>query len=386
MPGVGWYPTGVHAPRRSVVFAAAAFCVAAWAGCSAPSSGTEVIKTDQAAATARAGYCRSTTCPAPKDFPLGGLCEPEGWPQTCGAQGVRDVPLWWRSGCLGWSLQKDGGKHVSFDAALAALQGGFAAWTARHCSTDGQGSSLPSIDARYLGPVTCDRLGYNKVAANQNVILFRDDSWPHQDKPENLLPDGTSPTIALTTVTFDTQTGEIFDADMELNSGQHKVIPLTPSDTPDENTFDLQTVVTHEIGHIFGIAHAPAKASIMYLQDEGHDIRKRTIGLEDIAAICAVYPPDGTRPVDVSVAATGRVAMTSCDPTPRHGFTSDCKDDPPAASRGCAVVARGERARGKDDAHTALVLCGLVLAARGLRRRARITSVRGDEGRDARPR
>ncbi len=323
--------------RRPFVFAGVAACALAWAGCSSSSGGNEVIKTDQAAATAGAGFCRSTTCPAPKNFPVNGFCEPEGWPQTCGAAGVRDVPLWWRSGCVGWSLQKDGGRHVSFDEARAALESGFEAWTARACATNGQGTSHPSIDARYLGPVACDRNGYNKVAANQNIIVFHDDAWPHHEKADDLLPDGTSPTIALTTVTFDPDTGEIFDADMELNSGQHKIVPLTDQDVLDGNTFDLQSVVTHEIGHIFGIAHAPSKASVMFLSDEGHDIRKRTIGLEDVAAICAIYPPDGTRTVDVSVAATGHVGSTACDPTPRHGFTSECQSDPPV-KRGCAAA------------------------------------------------
>jgi MYXO-CTERM domain-containing protein len=344
-------------PASAVVCA----CAALWAGCSSPSSG-EVIKTDQAAATSNAGFCRSTTCPAPANFPQNGLCEPPDWPQVCGAAKVRDVPLWWRSGCIGWSLQKDGGKHVAFDEALGALSAGFEAWTSRSCPTSGQGGSRPSIDARYLGPVACGGIGYNKVAPNQNVIVFRDDGWPHPPKtPDDLAPDGTSRTIALTTVTFDSDTGEIFDADMELNTKDHKVIPVTDGTVLDDNTFDLQAVLTHEIGHIFGIAHAPSKASVMYAQDEGHDLRKRTIGLEDIDAICEVYPPDGTRPVDMSVASTGRVGMTACDPTPRHGFTSDCQADPP--SGGCSVSSPARGGDGTGGGAGWLVL-GAALALR----------------------
>jgi MYXO-CTERM domain-containing protein len=356
-------PGGMRARRWSVPVSVAA-CAFAWAGC-APDPPGENFKTDQAAATSNAGFCRSTTCPVPANFPQGGLCEPQDWPQTCAKANVRDVPLWWRSGCFGWSLQKDGGKHISFDEALAALQAGFDAWAARSCPTSGQGGSHPSIDARYFGPVACGSIGYNKVAANQNVIVFRDDGWPHPAKtPDELLPDGTSPTIALTTVTFDTDTGEIFDADMELNTGQHQIIPVTDGTVLDGNTFDLQAVVTHEIGHMFGIAHAPSKASVMFLSDEGHDVRKRTIGLEDIEAICTVYPPDGTRPVDVSVAATGKVGMTACDPTPRHGFTPDCQSDPPA--KACAA-SPGDAGRGAG----AWALAGaLAFGARRRRRRS----------------
>jgi hypothetical protein len=199
-------------------------------------------------------------------------------------------------------------------------------------------------------PVVCGSVGYNKVAENQNVIAFRDDGWPHKQAKEDLLPDGRSPIIALTTVTYNTDTGEIFDADMELNSADHKIVPLLVTDTLDGDTFDLESVVTHEIGHMFGIAHAPSKASVMFANDEGHDLRKRTIGLSDIMAICAVYPPDGAPAVDVVVDPSGRVPGTACDPTPRHGFTSDCQSDPP--QRGCssAPVEGGGGGRGGGGA------------------------------------
>ncbi len=351
--------------RHASVLACAALAALAWAGCSSP-SGSEKVDTTKAAASALGGYCRSTTCPAPKNFPQGGLCEPEGWPQTCGAQGVKDVPLFWRSGCLGWSLQKDGGHHISYDEAFDAVTAGFAAWTTRACRTDGTGGSHPSVDARYLGPAACDRIGYNKVAPNQNVIIFRDDGWPlHGQNPGDVSLDGTSPTIALTTVSFNPDTGEILDADIELNSSQHKIVRLTGDEVLDGNTFDLQSVLTHEIGHMLGLAHAPSKASVMFYEDEGHDIRKRTIGLDDMAAICDVYPPDGTRRVDVSVEATGRIAMSACDPTPRHGFTSACQSDPPAHCGAAPALGTG---RGRGEGW--LLVAGAVALAVKRRRRA----------------
>src|SRR5262245_10581763 len=106
-------------------FAFFALVAIVWAACS-PTKETEVVKTDQAAATAPGGYCRSTTCSPGKDFqPHDNMCEPPGWPQTCGEAGKRDLPLWWRSGCIGYSMQKDGGKHVSFDDAAHALSSAF---------------------------------------------------------------------------------------------------------------------------------------------------------------------------------------------------------------------------------------------------------------------
>ena len=60
-----------------------------------------------------------------------------------------------------------------------------------------------------MGPVECDRVKYNQDFGNQNVIVFRDDKWDKND---------SSNTLALTTVTFNPDTGEIYDADIELNT------------------------------------------------------------------------------------------------------------------------------------------------------------------------
>ena len=57
--------------------------------------------------------------------------------------------------------------------------------------------------------VACRRHEYNAGQGNANIILFHDEVWPYQ---------GTSNTLALTTLTFNTDTGEIYDADMEINA------------------------------------------------------------------------------------------------------------------------------------------------------------------------
>src|SRR5689334_23648589 len=46
---------------------------------------------------------------------------------------------------------------------------------------------------------------YNQNRGNTNLIVFRDDGWPYE---------GSSNTLALTTVTYNLDTGEIYDADM----------------------------------------------------------------------------------------------------------------------------------------------------------------------------
>jgi hypothetical protein len=339
-----------------------------WSGCSTPQD-AEVVQTDQAAATASAGFCRTTTCDLPDTFQVGenGLCEPPDWPQLCAAgkahsgKSLRDAPLWWRSGCIGYSLQKGSSDHVSFEVLAAATAASFQAWTGARCPLASNGEVHPSIDVRDLGPVDCPSRGYDRSGPNHNVIAFHDDAWPYTKEGSS----NVSITIALTTVMFNTETGEIYDADLELNSADHTIIPLTAGQTYDSNTFDLQSVLTHEIGHVFGLAHAPSPSSVMYAYDEGHDLEKRTLRPEDVAGICTIYPPDGTRSVDRTVDPSGFVARTACDPMPRRGMTTACEAyDPP---KSCNATGAANGARGGGE----LALIAATAAAIGARRRRR---------------
>src|SRR5690606_31560674 len=69
------------------------------------------------------------------------------------------------------------------------------------------------IDCSYMTPIfggftNEDRVGFNTYEDhNVNVITFRDDFWPH-----------TGNILALTSVTFERQTGVIVDADIEFNT------------------------------------------------------------------------------------------------------------------------------------------------------------------------
>jgi hypothetical protein len=234
--------------------------------------------------------------------------------------GGSDAPVWWRTSCVGFDLNAAGSKHVSFEAFQSAVTGAFAAWLFASCGSGP--SARPSIDVRDLGPIACASATYDKVGPNQNVIVFRDDAWPH--KPNNQPKGFRSPTIALTTVTFEPETGELYDADIELNSADYTLVPL---DTPpsDPYTFDLQTVLTHEIGHFFGLAHSPVDAAVMNATgDSASGSKKRTLTQNDIDGICSIYPADRTRNVSTLVDPSGQVAAGACDPTPRHGFSATC--------------------------------------------------------------
>src|SRR5687768_12943640 len=88
------------------------------------------------------------------------------------------------------------------------------------------------IDGRFRPEYNVD---FDVNKGNANVVIFHDDEWPHPTLEFAL---------ALTTVTYDAETGEIYDADIEINTFG---IEFTTSDT--DVAYDLLTTLQYETGH-----------------------------------------------------------------------------------------------------------------------------------------
>lgn len=246
-------------------------------------------------------FCRTTTVGVPPDFqPSIDQCWDKG------------KPLYWKNACTGYSLQENASRQVSFNDASDQMARAFSRWTGKSCPSDPQGTRV-SIDVRDVGPVQCTQVQYNKDSGNTNVIIFRDDAWPHAD-PTN--------TLGLTTVTYNPDTGEIYDADMEINSFSAKLSLVDPVPL---DGFDFGSIVTHEAGHFLGLAHSGDSHATMFAQYRPGSTAMRELAPDDVEGICAVYRPDGTR-----VTAAGSLLAEPCDPTPRRGLRSECR-----AAKGC---------------------------------------------------
>ncbi|MGH7269755.1 MAG: matrixin family metalloprotease, partial [Polyangiaceae bacterium] len=292
--------------------------------------------------------------PLPADFSPGpGACVPADFASYCQSltPPVAAVPLWWRNACASYDLQEDASTQVPYAVADRIAAEAFAAWSEATCAPGGR-VSIAVVD---LGPVSCDLVNYNTSGGNQHVIVFRDKVWPY--------PNDINNTLGLTTVTFDRDTGEIYDADTEINATK----PLAVSDPVPSDGYDLRSIMTHEAGHFLGLAHTYDPAATMYAQYTPGSISKRVLESDDVAGICSIYPPGGVRAVAASVAAGGHVAEDACDPTPRHGFLSSCSA--PSVSGGCAVGRPGSTRSTRDSG----IACGfgLLLAASAAARRRR---------------
>lgn len=272
-----------------------------------------------------AAYCRTSSC----EDGQGALCTPAS-PKDCGC------PLYWPTSCVGYSVQRDASDQVTLDDTRAIVAEAFQTWTSAECAGNPVGLTVED-----LGVVSCDAVTYDAKTKNANVIMFRDDSWPY---------DGSA-ALALTTVTYVLETGEIRDADMEINSAD---ATLTTSDT--DVDVDLLSIVTHEVGHFLGLAHTPDTSATMFQDYPPKSITLRTLESDDIAGICAVYPPGNT---------------TVCDSTPVNGLGDTCAE-PAAVEEGCCAVKPGAPQDRGGVAATAALVCGLAVAVRR-KRRARST-------------
>jgi hypothetical protein len=301
-------------------------------------------------------FCRTTTCPLPANFsPSIDSCYPPDFAAQCATLNppAKVLPLWWRNACVSYDVQQDASVGIPYNTAASIIDGAFAKWTGTMCTTPVAG--LVSISAKNLGPVACTEVNYNSDGPNQHVIVFRDDSWPYSD---------VNSTLGLTTMTFDRDTGEIFDADTEINGTRHPSIG---------GMYDFESIVTHEMGHFLGMAHSGDSSATMYATYAPFSTTMRTLAPDDEKGICSIYLADETRAVDPSVIPSGSLPADPCDATPRHGFTSQCH---PSTQHACALG----WAEPPDRPWSGLVYAGSTAAMLGLARRRRAR-----RGRDLRP-
>ncbi len=294
-----------------------------------PAAAASLLVTLAVAVDAHA-FCRTTTVQIDPGF-----VPTQATP--CWDQGL---PLYWKNACVGYSIQQDASKQVSFNDAQTGMETAFSQWTSAACPSTTSSTEV-SVAVRFLGGVACHKVEYNQSGGNANIIMFDDSAWPYSD---------ANNTLGLTTVTYNINTGELYDADMELNTAQQT---LTVNGDVPADGFDFLSIVTHESGHFLGMAHSQDQNATMFAHYTQGATSMRNLTADDIQGICTIYPADGTR-----TTANGPLAEVTCDPTPRHGYSGTC------GGGGCSVsmVPRGDWGFGA-------LLGGVTLLVRSSRRR-----------------
>jgi hypothetical protein len=249
--------------------------------------------------------------------------------------------LYWASSVVSFDVQQDGSKRqdISADQLSTVVTNAFQRWVNAVCD-DG---NHPSISLANFGKVECAKPEYNKTQPNQNVITFHDGEWPYKNTGAE--------TLALTTVFFNPDTGEIYDANIELNSyDANFVIGASHADADHD---DLNAVLTHEIGHFLGLSHSSVGDATMY---QSYQLGMTTLEDDDVAAICASLPHD-------------RVPADPGTPPglPRHGFSRECGKPDTSC---CASTIGGNTPASGPLALWAFGLGLVAWCGRGLRKRS----------------
>ncbi len=244
--------------------------------------------------------------------------------------------LWWKARQIGYRVNDfsvNGADQVCAQAPSSAaaivhpqVTASFTTWT----QAGAPGAVCTDLQLHFLGPDPSTNTGND----GKNLVIWRRgqcsntaivpgndpcidahgcadkyNCWDHSDPG----------VIALTTTSYATATGEIVDADMELDAWYPPgastgtgtngfyftcVDPPATQGCSDGQTncieIDVRNTVTHEAGHVIGLGHTcpsattcpnpAAAAAVMAPTATAGETSKRVLTADDIAGVCAIYP------------------------------------------------------------------------------------------------
>ncbi len=220
------------------------------------------------------------------------------------------VPLWWRNPCVTMEIFLGAPPPaMTADQYFNASQMAAQAWS--HSSVACTGLSLAiQRESAATAAVGLD---------GKNVIVFIQDSWcKNSDATDG--PCYPQNALAVTSDFKNDTTGEIGDADIEFNAVYVTWADLVTNPTlASSTTADFQNTLTHELGHVIGLAH-PCYSSndgtpilkdnngndeltcgaanlplsvteaTMYPSVPMNDTQRRTLSPDDQQAVCDIYP------------------------------------------------------------------------------------------------
>jgi MYXO-CTERM domain-containing protein len=276
------------------------------------------------------------------------------------------VYLYWSSSCETVTIYLNGFTDMTSDEVAKSIGAAAAAWGPDQvtCPSPSGGHPYFQIIPQLSTGGSVPEVSANPKQDGKNSIIFVTSNWEGATNASN-------EAFAVTNV-FREPSGKIVEADIVINadplSMPSPLANLDPGVAPPlhgQARVDLQTVLTHEFGHFLGLAHPcvldsgsgsdsddePTNApsctgadstlvqAVMYPIIDSESITKRVLTPDDIAGVCAIYPP-------------------SADP---HSCTENTPDD------GCGCTAAGS---GRAAA-LAPALAALALVFSGRRRRRR---------------
>jgi Matrixin/IPT/TIG domain len=197
-----------------------------------------------------------------------------------------NTPVWTSMPVPFW-INQMGSPQIANSSEFAAVQAAFQTW---------QNVGTASISFQYMGATPVSTVGQDGL----NVITFVDDTVP-------LGSDTVASTFSFFTIDG-TGSLVIQEADIALSTA------VSFSTSGDPGKYDLQSVLTHEIGHFLGLDHSALVSSVMTPYGRVGQLDQRTLTYDDIAGVTQLYPNSS------AIASFGSISGTIlAGPTPVFG-------------------------------------------------------------------
>jgi hypothetical protein len=198
--------------------------------------------------------------------------------------GSQGVPRRWNLGAfegggVPWVLSSVVGQNVTGDRApLDVVSAAFAAWQA--------------VDSSAIGFSFRGTVAQRNRDSRDRVNLFALGSQ------ESL---GTG-VLAATFLTSN-DAGELLDVDIVFSGN----VPFSTSGASDPGRYDLQSVATHEVGHLLGLEHTGLSRATMAPFTDRADVHQRSVARDDATGATVLYPAGGV--LGTTGALAGRVTQ-----------------------------------------------------------------------------
>ena len=193
--------------------------------------------------------------------------------------------LFWQNRNITYWVNRAGSADVSLKETLGAIKRASFAWSSPSC-TDLR-FTYGGLEAAQKTNLT---IAEAEAPDKKNLIVWHEAQWPPPDATDKSI---TKDMAAVTTVIYDATTGVIVDADVDLNGYNFF---WTTTDDGTKAATDIENTITHELGHLLGLAHSPEPEATMFANTSQGDLKKRTLEQDDIAGVCFIYPFDTTTP------------------------------------------------------------------------------------------
>lgn len=222
-----------------------------------------------------------------------------------------DRPVYWASGCVFVTYDDEGLPNTDGQAEFDAMDRVFETWRQATAQCSYVEFVLEGRESREVG------------IDSTNVIKFRNDRWctpATTDSPEEC---HAAEAMGLTTVSYliradSPRHGVIVDADIEINAVNFGISVAGQSSGDGPCRADLGNVLTHEVGHLLGLADActTSPGQTAWVDDKGEPVpacwdpniapevrestmfgaascgetAKASLEPDDIRGLCEIYP------------------------------------------------------------------------------------------------